>query len=193
MAAAELGQLKPQRPAAISCADPVERARALIPLLEAAGPAIEQAGELTPEVLEALRANDFFRLLTARAIGGQALPLPVFAEIVEALAIGDPSTAALRGPETLSRAVEDTVAFGQFDIREVLLVIPGEQRGALHVDGDEIQPVARCGVFGGGQRRLARRADRRDDPDRTRHRAPACPRAARARPPGIRLPGPCPW
>lgn len=93
MAAAELGQLKPQRPAAISCADPVERARALIPLLEAAGPAIEQAGELTPEVLEALRANDFFRLLTARAIGGQALPLPVFAEIVEALAIGDPSTA----------------------------------------------------------------------------------------------------
>ncbi len=93
MAAAELGHLEPQRSAAISCAGPVERARALIPLLDAAGPAIEAGRQLTPAVLEALRANDFFRLLTARAIGGQALPLTTFAEICEALAIGDPSTA----------------------------------------------------------------------------------------------------
>ncbi|MDN3566437.1 acyl-CoA dehydrogenase family protein [Paeniroseomonas aquatica] len=93
MAAAELGQLEPQRSKALSCAGPVERARALIPLLEAAGPAIEAGRQLTPEVLEALRANDFFRLLTARGIGGQALSLVTFAEICEALAIGDPSTA----------------------------------------------------------------------------------------------------
>ena len=93
MAAAELGQLEPQRSEALSCAGPVERARALIPLLEAAGPAIEAGRQLTPEVLEALRANDFFRLLTARGIGGQALSLVTFAEICEALAIGDPSTA----------------------------------------------------------------------------------------------------
>ncbi|RYJ03384.1 MAG: acyl-CoA dehydrogenase [Acetobacteraceae bacterium] len=98
MAAAELGQLEPQRSEALSRAEPpaagpVERARALIPLLEAAAPAIEAGRQLTPDVLQALRENDFFRLLTARAIGGQALSLPVFAEICEALAIGDPSTA----------------------------------------------------------------------------------------------------
>ncbi|MBL6457217.1 hypothetical protein JMJ55_17915 [Belnapia sp. T6] len=93
MAAAEIGPLTPQAPDSLSSAGPVERARALIPLLEAAGPAMEQARELPPEVLEALRANDFFRLLTARAIGGQAMPLPLYAEVIEAVAIGDASTA----------------------------------------------------------------------------------------------------
>ena len=93
MAAAELGPWEPQRSEALSCAGPVERARVLTPLLQAASPAIEATRQLTPEVLEALRANDFFRLLTARAIGGQALSLEAFAGICEALAIGDPSTA----------------------------------------------------------------------------------------------------
>lgn len=93
MAAAEVGQLEPRPSEAVSRPSPVQRARALIPLLEAAGPAIELRRELTPDVLEALRDNDFFRLLTAPAIGGQALSLPVFAEICETLAIGNPSAA----------------------------------------------------------------------------------------------------
>ena len=93
MAAAELGVLAPQAPETLSTAGPVQRARALIPLLEAAAPEMERARELPASVLEALRANDFFRLLTPPELGGQALPLPVYAEIIEALAIGDASTA----------------------------------------------------------------------------------------------------
>jgi alkylation response protein AidB-like acyl-CoA dehydrogenase len=126
MAAAELGQLEPQRPEEISCAGPVERARALIPLLDAAGPAIEQARELTPEVLEALRANDFFRLLTARSIGGQALSLPVFAEIVEALAIGDPSTAWCVNQGNVSTLTSST-----YLAPEVARSLFGDRHGAL--------------------------------------------------------------
>src|ERR1700722_8091357 len=70
--------------------------------------------------------------------------------------IGDPSTAALRG---LSRGIEETVALGQFDVREMLLVVAGEQSGALHVDRDEVQPVPRRGLLGRRQCRLAGRAD----------------------------------
>src|SRR6202011_3619023 len=58
-----------------------------------------------------------------------------------------------------SRGIEHTVALGQFDVREMLLVVAGEQGGALHVDREEVQPVPRRGLFGRGQRRLARRAD----------------------------------
>jgi alkylation response protein AidB-like acyl-CoA dehydrogenase len=91
MAAAELGALELPRNEAMSGDDPVARARALVPLLAAAAPAIEAACELTPEVLDALYANDFFRLLTPASLGGAALPLPVFAAITEALAVGDAS------------------------------------------------------------------------------------------------------
>jgi alkylation response protein AidB-like acyl-CoA dehydrogenase len=91
MAAAEFGALELPRDTAMSGSDPVARARALVPLLEAAGPAIEAARELTPEVLEALYANDFFRLLTPASLGGAALPLDTFAAITEALAVGDAS------------------------------------------------------------------------------------------------------
>lgn len=80
-------------PALGDIADPVARARALQPLLEAHGPLMDRACELSPEVLEALYAADFFRLLTPRSIGGAATPLPVFAEITEAVARGDASTA----------------------------------------------------------------------------------------------------
>ncbi|MBV1797415.1 acyl-CoA dehydrogenase family protein [Siccirubricoccus sp. G192] len=74
-------------------AGPVAAARRLIPLLEAEGPKIERLRELTPAVLEALYAADFFRLLTPREIGGAALPLPDFALVTEALAEGDASAA----------------------------------------------------------------------------------------------------
>ena len=93
MAAAELGAVALERPMAISGADPVARARALIPLLEAAGPDIEQAKELVPEVVEALLGKGFLRLLLPASIGGGDISLPDFAEICEAIAIGDASTA----------------------------------------------------------------------------------------------------
>ncbi|MDB5373246.1 MAG: Acyl-CoA dehydrogenase [Belnapia sp.] len=145
MAAAELGQWEPQRNTAVSCAGPVQRARAMIPLLEAAGPAIEAGRQLTPDVLEALRENDFFRLLTAPAIGGQALSLPVFAEICEALAIGDPSTAwcvnqgnvsAMSSSTYLATAVgqgllgrrDQALAWGAQHSRATAVAVPGGYR-----------------------------------------------------------------
>jgi alkylation response protein AidB-like acyl-CoA dehydrogenase len=93
MAAAEFGTVQLERQVAMSGADPVARARALIPLLEAAGPAIEQGKELVPEVVTALLDNGFLRLLLPRSIGGGDISLPDFAEICEAIAIGDASTA----------------------------------------------------------------------------------------------------
>lgn len=79
--------------ASLASEDPVARARALIPLLSAQGPEMDRRMELTPEVVEALAAGDFFRLLTPKHLGGQALPLHVFAQITEAIAQGDASTA----------------------------------------------------------------------------------------------------
>lgn len=93
MAAAELGTVRMERPTALSGADPIARARALVPLLEASGPAIEAAKELTPEVRDALFDNGLLRLLLPRKIGGLDIALPDFAEVCEAVAIGDASAA----------------------------------------------------------------------------------------------------
>ena len=60
-----------------------------------------------------------------------------------------------------SRGVEDTVALGQLDVRQMLLVIAGEQRRALRVDGDEVQPVTGLGMLGRSERIGARRTYRR--------------------------------
>ena len=73
--------------------DPIARARALQSLLAAHGPEMDRRCELTPEVVDALAEADFFRLLTPRHLGGQALPLHVYAQVCEALAIGDASVA----------------------------------------------------------------------------------------------------
>lgn len=93
MAAAELGTVQVERSPALSGASPLARARALLPLLETSGPAIEQAKELVPEVLEALLAQDLLRLLLPSSLGGGDMSLPDFAEICEAVAIGDASAA----------------------------------------------------------------------------------------------------
>jgi alkylation response protein AidB-like acyl-CoA dehydrogenase len=81
------------RSAMTGAADPIARARALQPLLAAHGPEMDRRRELTPEVVDALAEADFFRLLTPPHLGGQALPLPVYAQVIEALAIGDASVA----------------------------------------------------------------------------------------------------
>ena len=58
-----------------------------------------------------------------------------------------------------AHTVEHAVALGEFDVRQVLLVVVGEQRGAVHVDGDEVEPVAGLRMLGGVQRLLTRRTD----------------------------------
>ena len=71
----------------------IERARGLIPLLQAAGPRIDAGRELPPDVLDAMHANRMFRLLLPRSVGGEELDPATYIQVVEAIAMGDGSTA----------------------------------------------------------------------------------------------------
>jgi len=73
--------------------DPVQRARQLRPLIEAAAPAIERLCALTPELLAALHDAGLFRLLLPRSCGGEEVEPAVFVAAVEEIAKGDASTA----------------------------------------------------------------------------------------------------
>jgi alkylation response protein AidB-like acyl-CoA dehydrogenase len=74
-------------------ADHVAAARSLIPLLQQAGPRIDDARELPPDVLDAMHARQMFRLLVPRSLGGAELDPATYIQAVEAIAIGDASTA----------------------------------------------------------------------------------------------------
>lgn len=71
----------------------LERARDLLPVVEAASSRIEAHGEITEEVLSLLCENDLLRLLMPRVLGGAAINPSTFVQIVEALAQADASTA----------------------------------------------------------------------------------------------------
>ena len=73
--------------------DPVQRARQLRPLIEAAAPAIERRCALTPELLAALHDAGLFRLLLPKSCGGEEVEPAVFVAAVEEVAKGDASTA----------------------------------------------------------------------------------------------------
>ncbi len=81
-----------------------ERARALQPLLERHGAEIDNRRELTPEVVDALIAQDMLRLLLPGSLGGQELPLLDFCEAVEAIAWADASTAWFVNQSNVSSA-----------------------------------------------------------------------------------------
>jgi alkylation response protein AidB-like acyl-CoA dehydrogenase len=71
----------------------IERARALVPLLEAAAPRIEAERALTEDVLEALHDAGLFRMLLPRSCGGFEIDPATFMQVIEAVARGDASTA----------------------------------------------------------------------------------------------------
>ena len=73
--------------------DPVARARALVPLLDAAAPRIEAACELPADVLDAMHAARMFHLLVPRSIGGVELLPSIYVQAVEQIARGDASAA----------------------------------------------------------------------------------------------------
>ncbi|HEX5326837.1 MAG TPA: acyl-CoA dehydrogenase family protein [Acetobacteraceae bacterium] len=73
--------------------DHVARARALIPLLQAAGPRIDAGRELPDDVLDAMHANRMFRLLLPRSVGGEELDAATYVQVVEAIAMGNGSAA----------------------------------------------------------------------------------------------------
>jgi alkylation response protein AidB-like acyl-CoA dehydrogenase len=72
---------------------PLRRARAIRPLLEAAGARIEAARELTEDVLAAMHEAELFRVLLPRSVGGAELEPVDYVQVVEAIAMGDGSTA----------------------------------------------------------------------------------------------------
>ena len=76
-----------------SAADCLARARSLKPLLEAASPRIEAECELPADVLDAMHGAGLFRLLLPRSLGGFELKPSEYARCVEAVAMGDASTA----------------------------------------------------------------------------------------------------
>ena len=73
--------------------DWVSRARALTPLLAAAGPRIDADKALPPEVLDALHEAKMFRMFLPHSLGGAELDLPTFFDVILAIAEGDASAA----------------------------------------------------------------------------------------------------
>ena len=73
--------------------DHVATARALVPLLESAGPQIDATNELPSEIVDAMHAAGMFRLLLPRSIGGAEIDPVTYVQCVEAIASGDGATA----------------------------------------------------------------------------------------------------
>lgn len=73
--------------------DPIARARALAPAIEAAAPRIEAARELPADLLDALHAARLFRTLLPRSLGGDEAKLETYARMMEIVARADASTA----------------------------------------------------------------------------------------------------
>jgi len=73
--------------------DPVARARAVAPLIEAAAPRIEADRELPPELLEAIYKARLIRALIPHAIGGDEAPPETYVRMMEVIARADASTA----------------------------------------------------------------------------------------------------
>src|ERR1700712_1662645 len=107
----------------------IERARFLIPLLQAAADRIDAATELPPDVLDAMFDAGMFKLLLPRAFGGFELKPIDYIQCVETIAQGDASAAwcmnqgsgcsmaaAHMAPEVASEIYggeRDVVAWGQ--------------------------------------------------------------------------------
>ena len=73
--------------------DYVARARALVPILDAAAPRIEAGCQMPEDVLDAMHAARMFHLLVPRAIGGVELSPSIYIQAVEQIARGDASAA----------------------------------------------------------------------------------------------------
>lgn len=115
--------------------DPVARARALAPVIEAAAPRIEAARELPADLLDALHAARLFRTLLPRALGGDEATPETYARMMEVIARADASTAwcigQASGCSMAAAYVAPEVAHRIWDPREAALawgaVGPAEQ------------------------------------------------------------------
>jgi indole-3-acetate monooxygenase len=73
--------------------DWVARARALVPMIEAAGERIEAERHIVPEVVAALHDAGLFRMLLPVSLGGAAADIVAFNQVIETIAAADASTA----------------------------------------------------------------------------------------------------
>ncbi|MBT6427650.1 MAG: acyl-CoA dehydrogenase, partial [Rhodospirillaceae bacterium] len=71
----------------------LEKARAVAPILRAAGAEIEAARALTPGVLTAMHDAELFRLTLPARNNGAELPVPQLAQVAEIIAGADASAA----------------------------------------------------------------------------------------------------
>jgi alkylation response protein AidB-like acyl-CoA dehydrogenase len=106
-------------------AGPVERVARIADVLGASGARNEALRRLAPEVVDALHEQRIFRLLLARAYGGEEVDLPTWFYTMEALAKLDASTAwsvgQINGCASAATSLDPAVA------RKIW----GEPRGAL--------------------------------------------------------------
>ena len=90
--------------------DWVARARALVPLIEAAGDRIEAERRIVPDVIAALHEAGLFHMLLPPAMGGGGADIVAFNQVIETVAAADASTAWC-----LSQQVASTQAAGYLD------------------------------------------------------------------------------
>jgi alkylation response protein AidB-like acyl-CoA dehydrogenase len=121
--------------------EPVQRARALAPEIEAAAERIERERRLPEALLASLHDAGLFRLLLPRALGGAEADPVTFVRVIEQVAQADASTAwclcQASGCSMIAAYLEAPVArtiFGN-DPRAVLAWGPGPDARAVAVDG----------------------------------------------------------
>jgi alkylation response protein AidB-like acyl-CoA dehydrogenase len=73
--------------------DCIANARALAPVIAAAGPRIEAGRELPADLVDALHEARLFRMLVPRSLGGEEISPVAFVQAVEEIAKADASTA----------------------------------------------------------------------------------------------------
>jgi len=73
--------------------DWIASARALTPVLDQAGPRIEAAKALPPDIVDALHEARMFRMLLPHSLGGAELALADYFQVILAIAEGDASAA----------------------------------------------------------------------------------------------------
>jgi alkylation response protein AidB-like acyl-CoA dehydrogenase len=123
--------------------DWVARARKLAPMLAASADEIECRRELPEPVVEALVERGLFRLLLPRSLGGAELEPVVYAQVLEEIAKGDPSTGWCLGQNsgcsTTAAYLDPAVAREIFGPPRGILAwgpeVPNAGRGIVVEDG----------------------------------------------------------
>ena len=120
---------------------PVERARALRPLIEGAAPRIEQGRQLPQDVQAALHEAGLFRLYIPLAYGGEEVEPATFIAVIEEIAKADASTAWCvaqgSGCSLAAAYIEPDVAREIFDATDAVLAWGpvGPKANAVAVEG----------------------------------------------------------